>query len=238
MAINLSCTWAGILLIFLGSIGNWLSICVFHRKRFCSSILTPFFIALLVADCFYLTFRMIKLFYYQQTLFDSFVHFSSCETSFFVKIYGYITQYAPQLFIPFCHYEFYIRFALLLMSFLTIQRAYDMRHSTYRVIPRKSSPKRSLAYCLIICALLLSYLFEFFGLSIFCSSELSLKTAEQWYNYLNKTLSNETIYFITFIKNQSNDQREVDCILNDGNVCSEDERLKLIRKYQRKATGE
>lgn len=233
MAINFSCTWAGMLIIFFGSIGNWLSICVFYRQRFRSSILTPFFISLLVADCFYLTFRVIKLFYYQQTLFDNFVHFSSCETTFFVQIYGYITQYAPQLFIPFFHYEFYIRFALLLMSFLTIQRAYDMRHSTYRIILRKSAPKRSLAYSLIICALILSYLFEFFGLSIFCSTELSSTTAEQWYNHLNTILSNETIHFITFIKNQTNDQKEIACIINNGSVCSEDEHLKLIRKFER-----
>lgn len=229
MAINLSCTWTGILVILFGSIGNWLSICVFRRKRFRSSVLTPFFIALLIADCFYLTFRVIKLFYYQQTLFDQFVHFSSCETSFFVQFYGYITQHAPQVFIPFCHYDFYIRFALLLMSFLAVQRAYDMRHSTYRIILCKS-PNRSLAYRLIICALILSYLFELFGLSIFCSSELSSNIAEQWYNYLGKHLPNETTYFLAFVKNQSNNSRELSCIQNARTNCSKSERLKMIRK--------
>ncbi len=230
MPVNISCTWIGILVIVIGSIGNWLCICVFCRKRFRSSILTPFFIALLIADCIYLTFRIMKLFYYQETLFLNFFHVSSsCSTSFFVEIYGYFTQHAPQYFIPFFHYEFYIRFALLLMSFLAVQRAYDMCHSSYRIIPRNSST-RSFSCILILCAFILSYLFEFFGLSIFCSYELSSTIAYQWYNHLRTNLSNETIHLITFIKNQSNNQNDIDCIMKNESVCSQAQRIQIVRK--------
>jgi hypothetical protein len=170
-----------------------------------------------------------KLFYYQQTLFHNFFHSSSCSTSTLIEIYGYFTQNAPQFFIPFCHYEFYIRFALLLMSFLAVQRAYDMCHSSYRIIPQNSS-SRSFLY--ILAAFILSYLFEFFGLSIFCSYELSPTIAYQWYNDLRTNLSNETVHLITFIKNQSNDQHEIDCIMKNESVCSQAERVQIVRKYE------
>jgi hypothetical protein len=231
MAIESLCTWIGISIILFGSIGNWLCICVFCRKRFRSSMLTPFFIALLIADCIYLICRVMKLFYYQQTLFHNFFDASSCSSSFLIQIYGYFTQYAPQFLIPFGHYEFYIRFTLLLMLFLAIQRAYDMYYSFYRIISRNSST-RSFSYILIICALILSYLFEFFGLSIFCSKELSSTIAYQWYDYIRTNLSNETIHFITFIKNQSNNQDEIDCLMNNETVCSHQQRVQIVRKYR------
>ncbi|CAF0829853.1 unnamed protein product [Rotaria sp. Silwood1] len=230
MTIELSCTWIGVLIILIGSIGNWLCICVFFRKRFRSSILTPFFIALLVADCIYFTFRVIKLLFYQQTLFENIVSQSSCAQSLLLRIYGYFTQYAPQIFIPLCHYEFYIRFSLLLMSFLATQRAYDMFHSSYRMIPRNSSP-RSFSYLLILCAFILAYLFEFFGLNIFCSSELSSKIAYQWYNYIRTNLSNETTQLISFMKNESNNQSEIDCIINNATICSREQTIQIVRHY-------
>ena len=229
MSLEFSCTGLGLLVILIGSIGNWLCICVFCRKRFRSSILTPFFIALLVADCIYLTVRVIKLLYYQQTLFHNFFRASSCSSSSLVHIYGYLTQYAPQFFVPFCHYEFYIRFSLLLMSFLAIQRAYDMCHSSYRIIPRNSST-RSSPYVLIICAFGLSYCFELFGLSVFCSTKLSSTIAYQWYETLRMNLSNETMHLITFIKNQTNDQHAIDCITKNDSACEQEERVQIIRK--------
>ncbi|CAF1107063.1 unnamed protein product [Rotaria sordida] len=227
MAIESSCTWIGILIILIGSIGNWLCICVFFRKRFRSSILTPFFIALLIADCIYFTFRVIKLLYYQQTLFHNFISVSSCSQTFLLRIYGHLTQYAPQIFIPLCHYEFYIRFSLLLMSFLATQRAYDMFHSSYRMIPRNSLP-RSFSYLLILCAFILAYLFEFLGLNIFCSSELSSKIAYQWYNYMYTNLSNETSQLIIFMKNQTNNQSEIDCIIDNTISCP---REQIVQHY-------
>jgi hypothetical protein len=229
MTIESSCTWIGISIILIGSIGNWLCICVFFRKRFRSSMLTPFFVALLIADCIYLTFRVIKLLYYQQTLFHNLFPASSCSSSILIQIYGYFTQHAPQIFIPFCHYEFYIRFSLLLMSFLATQRAYDMFHSSYRVMQQNSS-KRSFSYMLILCAFILSYLFELLGLSIFCSYELSSNIAYDWFNYIRTNLSNETSHLITFMKNQTTNQSEIDCVSYNETICTHEQTVQIVRK--------
>jgi hypothetical protein len=115
------------------------------------------------------------------------------------------------------------------MSFLAIQRAYDMIHASYRVLSQSSS-SRSFTYILIICAFILAYLFEFFGLNIFCSYELSSTLAYEWYNYIRTNLSNETIHLVTFIKNQSNNEYDIDCIMNNETVCSQQQRLQIVRK--------
>jgi hypothetical protein len=229
MSIESSCTWIGIFIILIGSIGNWLCICVFSRKRFRSSVLTPFFVALLIADCIYLTFRVMKLLYYQETLFHNFFLTLSCSSSIFIQLYGHFTQYAPQIFIPLCHYEFYMRFSLLLMMFLAAQRAYDMCHSSYRFMQRNSSTK-SFAYLFISSAFVLAYLFEFFGLSVFCSRELSSNTAYEWYNYIRMNLSNETSHLITFMQNQSANYTEIDCVSNNESTCSRDQSAQIVRK--------
>ena len=214
-----SCTWIGLVVILIGSLGNWLCICVFLRKRFRSSALTPFFVALLVADCIYLTFRVIKLLYYQETLFKQFLFGSSCSQSLLIRLYGRITQYAPQILIPFCHYELYIRFSLLLMSFLAVQRAHDMCRSSVRLIQRSSS-SRSLSFVLIVCAFVLAYAFEFVGLSIFCSRELSPQVALHWANYLFEHLPNETHSLTDFMRQQLANQSEIDCLVQRWPSCS------------------
>jgi archaellum component FlaF (FlaF/FlaG flagellin family) len=224
-----SCTWIGFLVILMGSIGNLLCICVFLRKRFRSSVLTPFFVALLITDCIYLTFRVTKLLYYQETLFQQFLFSSSCSLSLFIRVYGYFAQNAPQIFIPLCHYELYIRFSLLLMSFLAIQRAYDMCISSFRLIQRSSS-SRSFSFVLIISAFIIAYVLEFFGLSIFCSYELSSNTAFQWYDYLYHNLSNETIHLTNFIQNQSANQTDIDCMDNNRSSCSHEQIAHIARK--------
>ena len=214
-----SCTSIGLAVILLGSLGNWLCICVFLRKRFRSSVLTPFFVALLIADCIYLTFRVVKLLYYQETLFQQFLFGSSCSRSILIRLYGHMTQYAPQILIPLCHYELYIRFSLLLMSFLAVQRAYDMCWSSFRLIQRSSST-RSLSFVLIVSAFLLAYVFEFVGLSIFCSRELSPQVALQWAKYLFENLPNETHHLTDFMKNQSAKQSDIDCLVERWSSCS------------------
>lgn len=230
MTAYFSCTWLGVFIILIGSIGNWLCVCVFCRKRFRSSMLTPFFIALLVADCIYLTFRVIKLLYYQQTLFHNFFSTLSCSSSLLIRIYAYFTQYAPQILVPLCHYEFYVRFSLILMSFLAVQRAYDMCNSSYRIVRRNTSA-RNLSLILIAAAFTLAYLFEFFGLSIFCSSALSARTSYEWYNYLRTNLSDELEQFIAFARNQSASDDQIACLAHNGTACSEDQRVQLVRTY-------
>ena len=230
MEFALLCNAAILLLIVTGSIGNWLSLCVFSRKRFRSSILTPFFVSLLIADCLYLIFRIIKLLYYQETLFDSFFLQSICSRSIFTEFYQYFSQFAPQILVPFCHYEFYIRFSLLLMCFLATQRAYDIYTSSDRFLARKDAPK-FFSYFLICIALLISYTLELFGLSLFCSSELSSATALQWYEYLRQNLSNETSYLIQFMQQQSANQTEIDCVTGNFHICSKDQLTKILRQW-------
>ncbi|CAF1211708.1 unnamed protein product [Adineta steineri] len=228
-----SCTWITFSLIFIGSLGNILCICVFLRKRFRSSILTPFFVALLITDCIYLMFRVIKLLYYQETLFEHFSSQLSCSLSLFIRIYSSFARNAPQILIPLSHYELYIRFTLILMASLAIQRAYDMCRISFRLIKRTSS-SRSLSFILIISTFIIAYLLEFFGLSIFCSYELSSKTTYQWYNYLHKNLSNETISLINFMRNQSASEKDINCISNNNNnnsSCTHEEIAHITRHY-------
>ena len=230
--ISLNCTSLALFIIAIGSVGNWISLRVFTRKSFRSSVLTPFFMALLIADSFYLIFRVLKLFYYQQFFFESlFVNFS-CAQSSIIQFYGNFTQRAPQIFVPLCHYEFYIRFSLLLICFLAIQRAYDMHRSCKQLVSRKSSSK-FWTYALIALAFVLSYFFELFGLSIFCSSELSPITAYGWYEHLRNNLSNETIHLISFMKIQAANQSEIDCIDGNSSSCSQDEMLRITRKFKK-----
>lgn len=233
MTFGYSCTWIGLLVIFFGSIGNWLCISVFCRKRFRSSMLTPFFVALLIADCIYLTVRIIKLLYYQQTLFDNLFEHSSCSRSFVIRLYNYLTQKAPQFLIPFCHYEFYIRFSLILMSFLAVQRAYDIFHSSYHITPRNSSSRTS-SYILIFSAFILAYLFELCGLNLFCSYELSSTLAYQWFNYIQANLSDEGSLLRAFIQNQTNNSQEIECIFsNNQTICPQSKQIEYIRELHR-----
>ena len=223
------CTCIGLIVILTGSIGNWLCICVFFRKRFRSSVLTPFFVALLIADCIYLTVRVIKILYYQETLFQQFLFKSSCSLSLFIRLYAYFVHNAPQLFIPLCHYELYIRFSLLLMSFLAIQRAYDMCRSSFRLIKRSSS-SRIFSFILVLNAFIIAYILEFFGLSIFCSYELSSNIAYQWYDYLYNNLTNETIHLKNFMLNQSANQEDIDCVINNRSSCTHERLIQIVRK--------
>ena len=223
------CFWVGFSFILVGSLGNWLCICVFLRKRFRSSVLTPFFISLLIADCMYLTFRVIKLLYYQSTLFKELLFDFSCSENFLIRIYAYFAQNAPQILIPLCHFEFYIHFALLLMSFLAIQRAYDVCRTSSRFITRSSS-SRSFSFLLIFSAFIIAYILEFLALSIFCSDELSANTAYQWYEYLYQNLSNETSHLTNFMRNQSANQSEIDCLITNRSSCSLQETIRIARK--------
>jgi hypothetical protein len=115
------------------------------------------------------------------------------------------------------------------MSFLAVQRAYDMCRSSFRLIKRSSS-SRSLSFVLIIHAFIIAYLLEFFGLSIFCSYKLSSNTAYQWYDYLYNNLSNETIHLTNFMLNQSANQSDIDCVINNRSSCSHEQIVHIAGK--------
>jgi hypothetical protein len=115
------------------------------------------------------------------------------------------------------------------MSFLAIQRAYDMCRTSYRLVKRSSS-SRALSFVLILTAFIIAYVLEFVGLSIFCSYELSANTAYQWYDYLYHNLSNETNQLVNFMMNQSANQTEIDCIVYNRSSCSHEEIVRIARK--------
>ena len=116
------------------------------------------------------------------------------------------------------------------MLFLATQRAYNLLHSLHRIIPRKPSI-RSSSYIPILSAFILVYLFEFFSLYVFCSSNLSADLAYQWFNYIRRKLSYETIHLIAFMKDQSTSQREINCIMSNETDCSREQGAQIVRKY-------
>jgi hypothetical protein len=223
------CTWIGILLIFMGSIGNCLCITVFVRKRFRWSVSSICFITLLIADCIYLTFRVIKVLYYQQTMFNQFSFVSSCSQSFLIGPYASLAQNAPQFFIPLIHYEFYIRFSLLLISFLAVQRAIDM-YRTWCQCSQRASLSYTSPIVLIVSAFSLAYALEFFSLNIFCSSSLSEKVSSHWLDYLLEHLPNESVHLADFMRNHSASDDDVHCLVGNGSRCSSERLHQLTRK--------
>ena len=230
------CTWASLSVMTIGSAGNLFCILIFLRRRFRSSSLTPFFIALLISDCIYLSFRILKLVYYQETLFHQGLFGASCSFSFLIHVYGYLTQFTPQCLLPLFHYELYIRFSLILMSFLTIQRAYDIYRSSMHFVQRNSASQFS-SILLIVQAFIVAYLLEFFGLSIFCSKTFSSTLALKWQNYLFEHLPNETTYWIDFLKNQSTENSQVNCLKYKENNCSTEQQAEAAGNIESRTTG-
>lgn len=209
----LSCTFITSFLILLGSTTNGLCILVFLRQKFRHRIITPYFIVLLIADSIYLAFRLIKLLYYSQTLLKWTVNSTeSCSNSFFARIYQYASQTLPQTLIPFIQSETYIRFSLILMCIVSVQRTNVIRHSLKRLSrPETSldSTKHRWTFFFIIVAFLLAFLLEFFGLTIFCSKSLSRKMSFDWFVYMNTQMENVTHLFLNSMENQT---KSIECV--------------------------
>lgn len=222
-----NCTWMTLLIIFVGSIGNSICLRIFSRKKLRSSNLSIFFVSLIVADTLYLIFRVFKLFYYQQAIFHQLIVGKTCDSSWLIQVYGYIIQSAPQIFIPLFHYEFYVRFSLLLMCCLGLQRAFDMYHASTGLVNTKSSVKVK-SYYLIIPAFIGSYSMELLELNVFCSRELSSDVAYEWFSYIHKNLTNETSYLIQFMQNQSANQWEIDCLFANQSNCPQEDVRDII----------
>ena len=205
----ISCTFIGICLFILGSSGNGLCVLVFLRQKFRYRIITPYFIILLFADSIYLLFRLIKLFYYSQTLFR--LHSYSgeaCSNTFFAKAYQHATQAWPQIFIPLVHSETYIRFSLILMSIIAVQRSQFINRSTkLLVLPSttKEYSKQKWNYIWIITAFLLAYSFEFAGLTVFCSKSNNRRITFDWFVFMAKNMENASMILTNTMVNTSED---------------------------------
>jgi hypothetical protein len=241
----ISCTFIGIFLFILGSSGNGLCILVFLRKKFRYRIITPYFIVLLSADSVYLLFRLIKLLYYSQTLFKSRTNTQeSCSETFFARIYQHATQSWPQFLIPAVHSETYMRFALILMSIMSVQRMiFITRSLKLLVLPTfKETYKYKLAFLIIVFAFLLSYTFEFAGLTLFCSKSNNRDMTYSWFISMNKNMEN-TSHILTNI--MSDNSSALECVnyastklqLNETlfnekiPVCTKDQLLDFLSHY-------
>ena len=190
------CAFIGSALILLGSSGNGLCILVFLRQKFRHRIITPYFIALLAADSIYLAFRLIKLFYYSQTLFKSNTHSAqSCANTFFARAYHHATQTWPQLLVPLVHPETYMRFSLILMCIISVQRTTFIGRSLKLLLPpdtQKTAAKHRRTFLFILLAFLVAYVYEFNRLTLFCSRSGHRELFYEWFVYMSRHMKNST----------------------------------------------
>ena len=242
----ISCTLVGIALFLLGSSGNTLCIAVFLRQKFRHRIITPYFISLLVADSIYLFFRLIKLLYYSGTLFGDYSRTRhSCAKPFFVQAYEHVIQNWPQVLVPLVHSDTYIRFSLLLMSMMAVQRAaFIVRSLKLIVLPSTSKDgyKHKWSIFVILLAFAIAYAFEFGRLTLFCSTSFDRKVAHDWFHYAVEHMENPTELLTSAMSNQSaefqcvrstieNLQGKLDTLPVNNRICT-NERLLDILSHQ------
>ncbi len=214
----ISCTFIGICLFILGSSGNSLCILVFLRKKFRYRIITPYFITLLFVDSIYLLFRLMKLLYYSQTLFK--LHAKTeeaCSKTFIARVYQHATQTWPQPLVPLVHSETYMRFALILMSIMSIQRTiFITRSLKFLVLPTtsKDTYKSKSTIITIFLAFLFAYSFEFAGLTLFCSKSNNRNITYDWFIDMNKYMENATNILTNTMSDQSNSLKCVNYAIN------------------------
>jgi hypothetical protein len=214
-----SCTFIGLFLIVVGSSGNGLCILVFLRKKFRHRIITPYFIILLFADSIYLLFRLIKLLYYSQTLFQLNSNSQeSCSDTFLARVLQHATQTWPQPLVPLVHSETYMRFSVILMSIISVQRTtFITRSIKFLVLPAtyNDTNKHKWTFVFIIVAFLLAYIFEFVGLTLFCSKSNNREISYQWFIYMSKHMENSTYLLTNTMTDQANSSNCVNYVLRN-----------------------
>ncbi|CAF4056810.1 unnamed protein product [Rotaria magnacalcarata] len=244
--LSISCTFIGICLFILGSTGNGLCILVFLRKQFRYRIITPYFIVLLFADSIYLLFRLLKLPYYSQTLFKLPRNTEeSCSKTFLARVFEHATQTWPEPFVPLVHSETYMRFSLILMSIMSVQRTtFITRSLKFLVLPStfKDKHKYKSTLLLIVSAFLFAYIFEFAGLTLFCSKSNNRNITYDWFIYMNKYMENTTYILTNTISDEPKALRCVNYAINNfqenktpligkNPVCTQDQLIDILTYY-------
>ncbi|CAF0739788.1 unnamed protein product [Rotaria sp. Silwood1] len=244
--LSISCTFIGICLFILGSSGNGLCILVFLRQKFRYRIITPYFIVLLFVDSIYLLFRLMKLLYYSQTLFKLPTNMTApCSESFLARIYQHATQAWPQPFVPLVHPETYIRFSLVLMSIMSVQRtAFITRSLKFLVLPTtfKDTYKYKWTFLIILSAFFIAYTFEFAGLSLFCSKSNNRNITYDWFVYMTKYMENTTHILTSRMSNKSHAlncvtyainslQQNQTSFIEQNPVCTHNELVNILSYY-------
>jgi len=236
-----SCAFIGLFLFILGSSGNGLCIAVFLRQKFRHRIITPYFIVLLFADSIYLLFRLIKLFYYSQTLFNLNAQSKeSCSNTLIARAYQHATQTWPQTLVPLVHSQTYMRFSLILMCIISVQRTTFITRSINRfVLPStyNDTNKYKWTFLFIILAFFLAYIFEFVGLTLFCSKSHNRDISYQWFIYMSKHMENSTYLLTNTMIDQPDSLKCVNyflnqtSIINDNNNCTKEQLIDILSNY-------
>jgi hypothetical protein len=241
----MSCAFIGLFLFVLGSSGNGLCIVVFFRQKFRHRMITPYFIVLLFADSIYLLFRLIKLFYYSQTLFNRNIQSEeSCSNTLLARAYQHATQTWPQTLVPLVHSETYMRFSIILMCIISVQRTtFISRSLKHLVLPATYSDTHKRTVLLIIFTFFLAYIFEFVRLTLFCSKSNNRDISYQWFIYMSKYMENSTYlltntmsdqpdslkcvnYFLTNLKHENQSS-----ILYENETCTEKQLVDILSHY-------
>ncbi|CAF1254154.1 unnamed protein product [Rotaria magnacalcarata] len=226
-----SCAFIGLLLFTLGSSSNGLCMLVFLRQKFRHRVITPYFIVLLCADSIYLLFHLIKLFYYSQTLFNRNVPTEeSCSNTFFARAYRHATQTWPQPLVPLVHSDTYMRFSIILMCIISLHRTtYITRSLNCLVLPKSSSylQKHKWTIVFIIFAFSLAYLFEFVGLTLFCSKSSDRNVSYEWFIYMSKYMENSTYLLTSAITDQPDSLK---CVTDTLRTLQEQNQSSMIKR--------
>ncbi|CAF4187329.1 unnamed protein product [Rotaria sordida] len=242
-----SCTVIVLLLFTLGSSGNGLCMLVFLRKKFRHRIITPYFIVLLLTDSIYLLLHLIKLIYYSQTLFNLNIHpEKSCSNTVFARAYQHATQTWPQPLVPFVHSETYIRFSLILMCIISVHRTTFMTRSLKRLaMPTTHNyiQKYKWTFIFIILAFFLAYIFEFVGLTLFCSKSNNRDISYEWFIYMSKYMKNSTYLLTNTMVDQPNSLKCVNYVLESlqkrnqssiiykNDICTKEQLINILSHY-------
>ena len=192
----ISCTLVALSIFLLGSTGNGLCILVFLRKKFRYRIITPYFIVLLSTDSIYLFLRLTKLFHYTLTVFQPKSDGRRpCTDTLFSRAYAYATQTWPQTLVPLLHPETYMRFSLMLMAVVSVQRTTIITRSLNRLVaPVANAAKSKYRWIILIISsvFLVAYAFEFFSLTLFCSRSNNSEQSYQWFLHLGMHMKNSS----------------------------------------------
>jgi hypothetical protein len=187
-----------------------------------------------------------KLLYYSQTLFKLHTNTEeSCSKTFLARAYQHATQTWPQPLVPLVHPETYMRFALILMSIMSVQRTIFIKRSLkFLVLPTtsKDTYKYKSTVLFIFFAFFLAYTFEFAGLTLFCSKSNNRNITYDWFIYMNKYMDNATNILTNTISDQTNALKCVNYAINtiqqnqtlfneSKSVCTKDELMNILSYY-------
>jgi len=238
----------GIFLFILGSSGNGLCIFVFLREKFRNRIIAPYFIVLLFADSIYLLFRLSKLFYYSRTLLNQNENSEgSWSSTLFARAYRHATQTWPQILVPLVHPETYMRFSIILMCIISVQRTVMISRSSKRlVLPATYNHrhKHKWIFLFIILAFVFAYAFEFASLTLFCSKSNNRDISYEWFMYMNTYMTNST-YLLTntmidqpdslkcvnYVLKSLQEQQNQSSIIYNNSICTKEQFMNILSHY-------